>query len=349
MEEIDNKQILFLFPGPRYNLKSHFSQRMENLSSDFGGVVLTSCNEPLESAFGKFKVYARGEKNFRSIMSSFRMFKRAKQVIRDKDSQNEKINLIVTYDPLTTGLIGVLLAKMYSIKLLVELNGDYGAPETYADIPSRWKRFYVLSRNKFVASLVLFFADGAKLLYKKQLDNFSPRFIPPVVNAYANNVDISTFHPGEQKKEILFVGFPFRLKGLDLLIDAFKKISMTKPDWTLKIIGWYPDPKELNEAIGGHSKITYIPPIDRDAMQEYMSSASIFVLPSRSEAMGRVLLEAAACGVARIGSTAGGIPSVIDDGVNGLLFKKGSLRDLESKLILLIDNESLREKLGVKA
>jgi glycosyltransferase involved in cell wall biosynthesis len=62
-----------------------------------------------------------------------------------------------------------------------------------------------------------------------------------------------------------------------------------------------------------------------------------------------VLLEAMASGTPTIGSTAGGIPDIITDGVNGLLFRKGDWEDLASKLSMLIADKNLRDKLATNA
>ena len=56
-----------------------------------------------------------------------------------------------------------------------------------------------------------------------------------------------------------------------------------------------------------------------------------------------------ASGIPPIGSTAGGIPDVIIDGVNGLLFKRGDWKDLAMRMLTLINDETLRNKLATKA
>lgn len=62
-----------------------------------------------------------------------------------------------------------------------------------------------------------------------------------------------------------------------------------------------------------------------------------------------MLIEAMASGIPPIDSTAGGIPDVITDGVNGLLFKKGDWKDLAMRMLTLINDETLRNKLAAKA
>jgi len=190
------------------------------------------------------------------------------------------------------------------------------------------------------------FATGAKLLFDRQLDHFSRLTSIPVVRVFPDYVDLSNFKPGVQLNKILVAGFPFKIKGIDILIAAFKKVAVQFPDWKLIILGWFPQMQELNSHMDGHSQIFHHPPVYFDEMPAHMSTASIFILPSRTEAMGRVLLEAASCGVARIGSNIGGIPTVIEDKVDGLLFESENVEDLAAKLSLLMGDERYRKKIA---
>jgi glycosyltransferase involved in cell wall biosynthesis len=72
----------------------------------------------------------------------------------------------------------------------------------------------------------------------------------------------------------------------------------------------------------------------------------VLVLPSRSEGMGRVLLEAMAAGVPVVGSDAGGIPHYIRHGENGLVFLSGDAAALGEALRQLLSDRQLRERLG---
>jgi glycosyltransferase involved in cell wall biosynthesis len=73
---------------------------------------------------------------------------------------------------------------------------------------------------------------------------------------------------------------------------------------------------------------------------------AILVLPSRSEAMGRVLIEAAAAGKARVASAVGGTYTVIEDGRDGLLVPRSDPDALADALRRLISDADLRSKLG---
>jgi glycosyltransferase involved in cell wall biosynthesis len=96
-------------------------------------------------------------------------------------------------------------------------------------------------------------------------------------------------------------------------------------------------------------RVVFTGAIDRNSLRILYSNAYCFVLPSLAEAFPMVLLEAMASGTPPIGSTAGGVPDIIIDGVNGLLFRKGDWKDLASKLLMLIADKNLRNKLTLNS
>lgn len=189
-----------------------------------------------------------------------------------------------------------------------------------------------------------------------------------------NGVDTEFFRPGlkdsqiltryglEEQSYILFVGRVSPEKGVHILLQAFKQIVNDLPkDFKLVIAG--PLTSTFNSAeISGYAnavmsytkeklgeRIVFTGAIDRNSLRILYSNAYCFVLPSLAEAFGMVLLEAMASGTPPIGSTAGGIPDIIIDNVNGLLFRKGDWRDLANKILLIIQDRALRNKLALNS
>ena len=101
--------------------------------------------------------------------------------------------------------------------------------------------------------------------------------------------------------------------------------------------------------MANHAKIIYHPPVDRTLIPEHIGRCGIFVLPSRTEAMGRVLIEAMAAEKPRIGARVGGIPTLIADGKDGILFDPENVDDLAEKLRSLLLSDELRKKYGAEA
>jgi glycosyltransferase involved in cell wall biosynthesis len=339
-------RLLFILPGPLWEIKGSLRRRMEALSQSYEGLIVTTMPMPGFHRLGSFTLQAlrfrRRSKawvNLKFLLYGCWLALRARLTGSGWD-------LVVTYDPLRSGLIGLLVARIAGARFCPEVNGVYDSYANYIDDPPG----PILSLKKILYPRLVAFtlarADGIKTLFPRQLDGFRPRLRDPVTENFFDYVDLSPFRNLGEEKVILFVGFPFRLKGVDLLIEAFKKIFPRHPDWKLKILGWFPDDRELRKAMDGHPAIFHHPPVYSPDMPKHMGTCGVFVLPSRTEAMGRVLLEAMAAGKPRLGARIEGIPTVIEDGVDGLLFRPGDAEDLAEKLDRLLGDEDLRRALG---
>jgi L-malate glycosyltransferase len=78
----------------------------------------------------------------------------------------------------------------------------------------------------------------------------------------------------------------------------------------------------------------------QDAIEELLSIADIFILPSENESFGLAALEAMACEVPVVSSNAGGIPEVNVDGYTGFMTDIGDIQGMSEKIIYLLENEA---------
>lgn len=74
-----------------------------------------------------------------------------------------------------------------------------------------------------------------------------------------------------------------------------------------------------------------------------MSCFDLIVLPSQQETFGLVLIEAMAAGVAIMGSNTGGVPEIIEDGVNGYTFSPNDIQEMSQKIKSLLTDKNLRD------
>jgi glycosyltransferase involved in cell wall biosynthesis len=81
----------------------------------------------------------------------------------------------------------------------------------------------------------------------------------------------------------------------------------------------------------------------------WMRSIDVFVMPSESEGFPNALLEAMACQCCVIASRVGGIPEMVSDGLSGLLFSAGNAEELTARLVSVVDDDVLRQKLSSAA
>ena len=258
----------------------------------------------------------------------------------------EKYELIVAREPWNTGLAGALLKKISRAKLIIEVRGNYKKAFLFDEgEKTTWK----LLKSKLAEPVMCFVlnqADHIKLLYWEQLKEY-PQIKNNKKSVFHDFVPISTLKPSnESDKYILFLGFPWYLKGVDILIKAFKLISNEFPNYRLKIVGFCPDKNYFRKLAEGNNKIELCDPVFHDEAMKLMSRCTLFVLPSRTEAMGRVLLEAMACKKPIIASNVDGIPTYIKHEFNGLLFESENAEDLAEKIKIILSNPDYAKKLA---
>lgn len=135
----------------------------------------------------------------------------------------------------------------------------------------------------------------------------------------------------------------WQVKGFDLLIKAWKSISDKYPNWKLRIVGSGSDQAVAYlKSIAGDLKTIQFEPYKKEIIEEYRR-AEIFVLSSRYEGWGLVLLEAMSQGCACIACDYKGRQSeIIDNGYNGLICKVDDIKELAQKMETLIDNKERR-------
>lgn len=338
--------IVFISPGPTYDAHSAVYQaRYEQLSRSYRGYVCTTSLVDETFSMGEF-TYCSMAKSRNSKLKFLRFFWFCVRLALSLLKKRDRIDLVVSYDPLMTGLVALVVTRILGAKFVSEVPGVYASEKEWVDDKSKWESKVKKRLYPKMMKMVLKRADGIQLRYEGQLESLGEIEKGKVVTVLNGFVLIDKFVNLPEEKEVLFVGFPFRRKGADILIDAFKTVAPKFPEWKLKILGWFSNMDEVHAAIGGHPQIYHHPPVNHSEMPKHIGSCAILVVPSRSEALARVLIEGMAAGKPRIGSDVDGIPTIISHGVDGLLFKSESVEALANNLELLLRNEPLRKQLG---
>lgn len=183
-------------------------------------------------------------------------------------------------------------------------------------------------------------------------DRFS---LPPssTITLYGG-VDTRRFHPQQTDATsavvtITVVAALIPEKGVDVLLYAVAD-GFARP-WRVLVVGDGPDLQRLQALateLGLEDKVTFLG-LRNDA-DEILRKSDIFVHPATwKEALGYTILEGMASGCAVVASETGAIPELIEDGATGILFEPGSSEQLRANLAALVDDQSLREELAIKA
>jgi glycosyltransferase involved in cell wall biosynthesis len=142
------------------------------------------------------------------------------------------------------------------------------------------------------------------------------------------------------------MGFPWHLKGVDVLIRAFNAVSPRFPDYSLRVVGYCPDKTEYLRLRGDNNKISLCDPVPYAEAVRLMSECSLFVLASRTDSSPRVLREAMAARKPIVASNVDGIPELIRDGYNGLLFTPEDHDELAAKIARVLSDDDLAGRLA---
>lgn len=149
---------------------------------------------------------------------------------------------------------------------------------------------------------------------------------------------------------ILFAGTIIPRKGYADLIKAFALIAKRHPNWKVVFAGngEIENAKSIAKDCGVSEQIEFLGWIKGEKKEEVFQKASIYCLASDGEGFPMGVLDAWAYGIPCVVTPVGGIPDIVKDGVNGLIYPVGDIKELASKLDLLICNENLRKSIVKK-
>lgn len=186
------------------------------------------------------------------------------------------------------------------------------------------QRHYVYQFQKLDNTIVLCKHDAA--IYRA----YEPSFSPTVIY---NPLTLTPDKPSKgNSKRFLAVGrFSHLHKGFDLLIDAFHLFAQKDTEWVLDIVGEGPEEELYRQMIAQyHLEERIILHPFTNQIQDYYSKAQVYVLSSRWEGFGLVLVEAMAHGLPIVSSD---LPTSLEImGTFGLYFRNGKTEDLAEKL-----------------
>ncbi len=169
-----------------------------------------------------------------------------------------------------------------------------------------------------------------------------------------NGVDLERFHPAAVRRyrnpdriRCLAVARLVERKGLDHLLRAIA--SLERGRYELEIVGSGPGEhvlRELVATLGLDGLVTFSGSLDRATVARRFREADLFTLASVEEAFGNVFAEALASGLPIVGTTVGGIPELVKDGVHGHLVPPGDPRALAAAIRKLGENPALRAEMS---
>ena len=192
---------------------------------------------------------------------------------------------------------------------------------------------------------------------KQQILKQYPKIQGSPICVIHNSVDTKRFSPVNiqlpQRDIILFTGRMIAAKGLGYLVEAIPSILEEHPNTLFLFIGagnYLPYQRRLKERGILKKNYKFLGYVKEESdMVNYYRMASIYVAPTLYENLPIRILEAMACGIPVVASNLCAIPEAIDNGVNGLLIKPGSIPELIEAINSLLEDIKFRKKIGDNA
>jgi glycosyltransferase involved in cell wall biosynthesis len=243
----------------------------------------------------------------------------------------------------------IILAKLFRRKVLAHFHaGDV----------KKYYPYQSTTGQKFIRSAIGL--SDRVIAVSQRSANELRSIVPSVsISVIPNVIDTSAFRTGQtrskneakgQTVKLLFVGAVGKLKGEKDLIKALAILRISHPNMKVSFLGYGAEKlQSYCDALGVTDLVDHLGPVPMDKRLEFFHQADIFILPTYAEAMPISIIEAMASGLAIISTPVGGIPELIEDQENGLLFACGDIDALAQKIAFLIDNAEARVALGTRA
>jgi len=240
-------------------------------------------------------------------------------------------------------LIIFLMTKLLQRKVLIHLHGAY-----FSSFYESNKIHTFLIRIVFSkADAIVVLSDGWKKWVNSFIDteNIFVLYNPVDASAYK---DVMPWENERPDKNILFMGEIGQRKGAYDVIKLVPGIVEIYPDTRFIFAGngEIEKAKELCEKTGILDKVEFPGWVGPATKKKYYSEACIYLLPSYDEGLPVSVLEAMAAGLPVITTPVGGVPDIVEDGINGFFVQPGDISAMKDRLLLLLSRRDIREKFG---
>jgi glycosyltransferase involved in cell wall biosynthesis len=247
-------------------------------------------------------------------------------------------------------LLGRALARSRA-KVILDVHGDWRAPTRLYGSPLRRG---LAPFGDLLARVAVRRADAVRTISAYTSGLVRREGVEPAAE-FPAFMDLEPYTerppaPLSEQPTALFVGVLERYKAVDVLADAWRLVVARLPDARLRIVGrgtLAPVVEALARELP--QSVSWSPSLPADEVAGALDEATVLVLPSRSEGLGRVVVEAFCRGRAVVGSRVGGIPDLVTDGETGLLVSPADSSALADALIRALGDPALAGRLGAAA
>lgn len=234
-------------------------------------------------------------------------------------------------------LLFVFLAKLFRKKLLVHFH-SFSTDTT------------IHGKFSFIYKYIFRSADNIIVLtnyWKGEITGKWPHIADKIIVLYNPCTKVEP-RVVERNNAILFAGTVNQRKGYQDLIKAFAAVSSNYPEWKLVFAGngEIGAAKQLAKMLQIETNVEFLGWVSGAKKDLAFRQASIFCLPSYAEGLPMAMLDAFSYGLPVITTPVGGIPDLLTDSQNALIYQPGDIRALSACLTRCMSDQTLRDSLA---
>lgn len=237
------------------------------------------------------------------------------------------------------GALPILVLKMLGVKRII------ATAHTAADIYPSLKQIHWLNRHILTAFQCItlkaetsFFGSASLYGSDTKLAKHGNHFT--IYNNLPSYISIADKPRAGRPKIIGVVSRLERIKGMDLVVPAYAKVSASYPELKLLIVGDGSLRRSMEQQVCelGIPKgvVEFVGRQGQDLLSSFYDRIDILLMPSRSEGFGLTAIEGMARGCVPVVSNVGGLPEVVEDGKSGLIHQSGAVADIADKIAELM-------------
>ena len=274
------------------------------------------------------------EKIFNNALTQVRM---ALHVMR----LGRTVDIWILFMGAETLIIPHIAAKCLRRKTVLLLSGSF--LESHAVIGDSTANAIACASN---VSYML--ASDVVVYSKRNIEQWGlEKYSDKIIVSHRHFVDLSEFPMKDRQPDAPIIGYVGRLsreKGISNLIEAIPIALSMKNDLRFTIIGDGPLRVEIEEFAARKNlrdRVEILGWVDHDEMAAHLRRMRLLVIPSYTEGLSNVALEAMASGTPVLTTGVGGMPDVITDGVTGFILKDNKPESIAASVVSLADSTEL--------
>ena len=286
------------------------------------------------------------------LFSFFSLYSVFKKIIK-KNNLNNKNSFIIAQDPFEIGLFSWILAKIFKLKLEIQVHIDF------------YNKYYRKEKSRFflqyfLAKFLLKRGDQIRVvssrIKKYLIENLKIRenkiiYLPIIFDNQKGKVKSNSSYLKEKYPQfdfiILMASRFVPQKNIVLAIKSFEKISINFKKIGLVIIGSGPDEEKIKKLAKNNKNVIFESWVNN--LSDCYASSDVFLLTSDYEGWGMTVVEASSYGLPIVMTDVGCAGEFIKNNYNGIICPVRDEQKILESLKFLIENKEEREKMSNNA